>query len=333
MKPISVLFAAALALSACGGNPFGPQDPTKGAPDGTTGTPLPTSGKAISRQEVKVTTQTKDYGNGFAEAFKYNSADDTFSVDGLGFDGANVYQRGTAVASVGGFRVYEGDNTYFDDETGAPINQFEHRAIYGVSKNGKTSFAVVRTGAYIPYGFGGFIYKRNGGVTLPSSGQAAYTGNYAALRDFDGRGGLEYSRGSMQVAIDFEDFNDGDAVQGTVTNRAIYDINGQNITNSVITALNADLDPAEQLTELPTLVFSVGPGAIKSSGEVSGKLTSNYLAGGTSTQFESGKYYALVTDTDALKAGEIVGVIVVEGKDPRYDAVTVRETGGFILYR
>ncbi len=31
-------------------------------------------------------------------------------------------------------------------------------------------------------------------------------------------------------------------------------------------------------------------------------------------------------------AEEIVGIVVVESTDPRNDAVTVRETGGFIVY-
>lgn len=336
MKPIFVLCAAALILAACDGNPF--LSNNEGVPpDGTTGTTGATASSPIKRTEAKVTASGGDYGNGFAEDFKYNAADDTFEVDGLGFDGGNVYQRGSAVASLGPFKVYEGDSTFTDTQTGTVINQFAHRAIYGVSPNGRTSFAVVRTGAYVPYGFGGFVYQRAGGVTLPATGQAAYQGKYAALRDFDGVGGLEYATGDMQVAIDFNDFNDGAAVQGQVYNRAIYDINGTNITGDVIAALNADLDPENAVTRLPTLVFAVGPGTLnagdKAAGEVAGNLNSYIDNGSALETFETGKYYAVLTDGASLDAGEMVGIIVVEADDPRRDGVTVRETGGFILYR
>lgn len=334
MKPIYLLFAAALTLAACDGNPFLPDDPSTGVPPtGTGGTTDGTAKSAIRRVEVKDTST----GNGYAEGFKYNAADDTFDVDGLGFDGGNVYQRGTAVASLGPFKVYEGDNTFTDPATGTVINQFAHRAIYGISSSGRTSFAVVRTGAYIPYGFGGFVYQRDRGVTLPSSGQAGYQGKYAALRDFDGTAGLEYATGDMQVAIDFNDFNDGAAVQGQVFNRAILDSNGNDITGSVITAMNDNLDPTTPLTELPTLVFAVGPGVLnggdKSAGEIAGNLSSHYVDGSGVQTFESGKYYALITNGENLNAGEVVGIIVVEAEDPRLEGVTVRETGGFILYR
>ena len=335
MNPIKHALWLAVLLSACGGNPFLPD--TGGAGNGPVGTegPVGTKGSAITRTEKTVTSAGKDYGNGFAEGFVLNAndpsdpGDDTFSVDGLAFDAANVYQRGTTVSDIGPFQVYEGDSTFTDSETGVNIDQDAYRAIYGASDNGKTNFAIVRTGSYIPYGFGGFIYKRNGGVTLPTAGQAGYAGQYAGLRDFNGVGGLEYTSGDMTMAIDFADFNDGAGVQGLVTNRAIFDINGNDITTDVVDAINIQYDTA--LTELPALVFTVGPGALKSTGEATQGVGSQ--AG--SEKFEAGKYYALIANTDTLNAGEIVGVIVVESKDPRvgFENVTTRETGGFILYR
>ena len=217
--------------------------------------------------------------------------------------------------------------------TGAPIAQFGHRAIYGVSTSGNTEFAIVRTGAYVPYGYGGFVYERDGEVVLPTSGQASYSGDYAGIRDFDGAGGLEYSEGDMTIAIDFNDFNEGAAVAGQVTNRAIFDVNGNDITDDVINALN--IDNESSLTELPTLVFSVGPGSLDANGEMTGELTSSVTnADGAAVGFEEGNYYAVISG-DATQGGqdEVVGIIVVEATDPRYEGVTVRETGGFILYR
>ena len=52
------------------------------------------------------------------------------------------------------------------------------------------------------------------------------------------------------------------------------------------------------------------------------------------TAYEAGNYYAVISG-DATQGGadEVVGIIVVEADDPRSDGVTVRESGGFILYR
>lgn len=331
MKLINGALLAVLLLSACGGNPFlVDTDPDGSGPTGTTGTVNVSAKTPIERRETK----TKS-GNGYVASYAYDKTKDTFAVDGLAFDGGNVYKRvptGRTPAAIDQtFNVYEASSTYADNVTGTPIDQFLHRTIYGVSKNGKTTFAIVRTGAYRDYGFGGFVYARNGKVTLPNTGQAGYTGKYAGLRDFTGAGGLEYASGDMSVAIDFNDFNDGDGVQGRVYNRKIFDMNGKDITAGVLAGINKDLDAP--LTAIPELLFAVGPGVVSAAGEIAGEVDAGYSADGKPTLYQSGKYYALITDTDKINAGEIVGVIVVDGDDKRGDGVTVRETGGFIVYR
>ncbi|MGD9866322.1 MAG: hypothetical protein AB7S99_24255, partial [Pseudodonghicola sp.] len=227
----------------------------------------------------------------------------------------------------------EADQQFTDPENNNPVNQFTHRAIYGVSRNGNTKFAIVRTGAYMPYGFGGFIYQRENGVTLPSTGQATYSGVMAGMRDFNGAAGLEYTTADIDIAIDFDDFNEttggrGDAVQGTITNRKIYDINGKDITGSVLSRINADQNLT--LRSYPVATLTVGPGVMDDNGEMLGQLSSFYTdSSGAVKQFESGKYYAIVS---GKKANQIVGVVVLENTvDPIADAV--RETSGFIVYR
>jgi hypothetical protein len=314
-------------------------DPTK--PEELPGTPNPTPRNGITRYEAL----EEGTGNGYAQDFTYDAAADTYTIDNLGFDGANVYSRGNRVATLGGYNVYEATRTEIDPQTGVAIPQFQHRALAAVSRSGRTEFAIVRTGAYRTYGFGGFVIKRNDNVSMPTTGQAAYTGQYAAVRDFNGIGGLEYSTGDMDIAIDFKDFNVGSAVQGTVQNRQIFDVNGNNITADVLAAMDAKYDPDDKVgpsTELPVLLFKVGPNATDVNGEIRGFLDSAVLdyrndsstAGQpprpTVTVFEDGNYYAIVSGTNA---DEVVGVIVVEAEDPRLDGVTVRETGGFILYR
>jgi hypothetical protein len=348
MKTTIFAIAAVLGLAACSGNPFLIDRDTDGnGPPGTDGTPVAVASRGITRVEEKSTSGSA-LGNGYAEGFVYNAAADTFAVDGLAFDGDNVYARDDTVASLGPYQVYEADATVPDTVTGLPINQFVYRAVQGRSTslvNGQpaTRFAIVRTGSYTPYGFGGFIYERNGPVNLPATGDARYQGRYAGLRDFNGTAGLQYVEGDMAAAIDFDDFNDaneliGDGIRGDVRNRVIRDLNGNDITGAFLAAVNADIaaiDPAAaNLTELPVLFFKVGPGLISRNGEVAGEVASTYFDGNVIKDFEAGKYYAIISDTATTSAGEFVGVVVVEGDVPGTDgSATYRETGGFILYR
>jgi hypothetical protein len=232
--------AALVMLVACSGNPIARDDTTPGGGDGVVdlpGTENPTPRSAITRFE-----EQDDDGNGFVSSVTYNANNDTFEVDGLAFDGNNDYTRDTDVPSIGGpgvggpFAVYEAPQVEPDSVTGVPIAQLNHRAIRGLSVTGRTGFAIARTGAYVDFGFGGFIYSRSDSVTLQTTGQATYTGDYAALRDFSGAGGLEYATGQIVIDIDFEDFNVGDAVKGEVFNRQIFDLAGNNITGNVLAA-------------------------------------------------------------------------------------------------
>lgn len=339
MLAVRTAIFACVVLAACDGNPF----VAKLVDDGTTGNPSvstlsgttdPSETGPILRTEVKGKgpqvggTAPDVRGNGFAEGYVYDPVADTFTVDNLAFDGGNTYQRSTALRDVGIAQVYEAASTYADPDTGANIDQLSYRALYGVSTSGRTSFAIVRTGSYLPYGFGGFMYQRKNGVVLPTAKQAKFSGDYAGIRDFDGAGGLQYTTGRMNVEIDFDDFKgpDGKAIKGTVDNRRIFDLDGNNITNSVLTAINAD--KGSSLTRLPNLLFSVGPGNLDLNGELEGEISSGFVDdAGNPQDFEAGKYYAVISGD---KADEMVGIIVVTSG---VNGVTARETGGFILYR
>ncbi|MBE1284356.1 MAG: hypothetical protein GJ676_13675 [Rhodobacteraceae bacterium] len=356
MKKHIVALAAGIALSACGGgNPFVADDGTGGDPGtgtgGDTGTPIdsdrtvppgtqdPTPNLSIFRSEPTSTVAGRE-GNGFATNIAYDPTTDEFSVDNLGFDGDNTYTRVNTpqiIQTIGHYAMYEAASQLPDTATGTPVNQLTHRAIYGVSRapgeEGRTKFAIVRTGAYVEYGFGGFIYQREGGVTLPTTGQATYKGTSAGLRDYNGTGGLEYTTGDIQIDIDFDDFNDvtgtrGDAVKGKVTNRKIFDLAGNEITKTVLDRINADLSTS--LTAIPTANFVIGPGVMDDNGEILGEINSFYAdSNGQSQVFEEGNYYAVMAGDDA---DEIVGVFVLEtSRDPV--ASNVRDTSGFIVYR
>ena len=175
MKPTLL---ALLLLTACDGNPFvtDPEDPDGG---GTSDFPLtgtttnPRAGASIERVE----NRDEVTGNGYATDISYDAESDSFLVDNLAFDGENVYIRdvgfnaspadapGTLPDT--GVNIFRGEQVVVDDD-GENVFQFSYRALYGTSTSGQTEFAIVRTGSYVEYGFGGFVYKRNGSVTLPS---------------------------------------------------------------------------------------------------------------------------------------------------------------------
>ena len=276
------------------------------------------AGEPLGRREERTVS-----GNGTAEGIIYDSSSDTFEVENLPFDGDNSYARdnsfaGAHLPGAPTFAVYENDRTTTDPVTGAVINQFRHKAIRAVSSSGNVQFSIVRTGEYVGYGFGGFIYQRNNSVTLPTDGQAHYTGNYGGIRDFDGQGGLQYTTGTMNADLDFLD----GSMRADVRNRRIYDVDGTDITDTITDTLG--------LTVMPTLRFRVGPDAIRTNGDVVGTVQSSYTDGdGHRVPYETGNYYAVISGDNAE---EVVGIIVVE--PPTSDTgVTTRETGGFILHR
>lgn len=345
MKKLIVVLATGAVLAGCSdGNPFEEETDTSEVTDPDTGTPIesdrelppgtasPSPSVSLFRSEP-TSSEAATSGNGFATGISYNRATDVFTVDNLAFDASNEYPRGTAVSSLGPYSVYEGPTTEIDPRSGTPIAQLNHRAIYGVSTSGNTQFAIVRTGSYVPYGFGGFVYQRDNGVTLPTTGQAVYSGVMAGMRDFNGATGLQYTEANIQIAIDFDDFNEttgqrGDAVRGRISDRVIYDINGNDVTDSVISRIETDNNIT--LSQYPIATFSIEPGVLDENGEMLGTVQSYYTdSNGQTAIFEEGNYYAIVSGDEAE---EVVGVVVLETTlDPV--ATSVRETGGFIAYR
>lgn len=331
-----------------GGDTGAPIDSDGSLPPGTTD---PTPNTAIFRSEARVTgSDDANYGNGFANSIAYDAANDTFFVGGLAFDGSQPdgveYNRATP-GNLRSHALYEAPATHPDALNSTPIAQFTHRAVYGVSPSGNTEFAIVRTGNYANYGFGGFIYQRNedpadptaDDVVLPTEGQATYSGDYAGLRDFQNRGGLELVQAQAQVDIDFDAFNGNctgvnctNAIRGYIFNREILDLNGNDVSSGYISALNEDLpDGVAPTTIMPEIRFRIGPSVMDQNGEATGEAFTTDPEGDV---LDEGNYYLLLSgDHTASPGGEVVGMVVVEGEDPRFDGVDVRETGGFIATR
>lgn len=348
INAMGLLLCTVLIGCGSGDAPFG-DGPIDQSGDGTIdsdrelppGTAAPKPNDSIFRSEPEGSdTSGGDSGDGFATGVRYDSQSDTFFVDNLAFDGGDdtPYNRGSLVSSLGSnsqYAVYEAVDQYPDAFSEQPINQFTHRAVYGVSNSGETEFAIIRTGAYIGYGFGGFVYERNGSVELPTSGQALYTGQGSGLRDFQDGGGLEYITADVQVAIDFDDFNgdpngtDPGAVRGVVFNQRIFDIAGNDITQGVVDNIN-EVNSAG-LSGMPRATFVIGPGAIDTNGEMTGDVISSFsdLEGNSVDYANEGKYYGILSGENA---DELVGVVVIESR-AESDVTGARNTIGFILDR
>ncbi|GGE34286.1 hypothetical protein GCM10011360_22680 [Primorskyibacter flagellatus] len=347
---------AALALVSCGDgtNPF--DDPAEESTDpeddgSLPGTTNPTATSAIQRYEAET-----ESGGGTALSYEYrnDTGQDEFYVDNLPFDADNTYSRGVAMSSIGpsgAYQVYESDPVAVDPVTSNTVGTFSYRAIYGKSTTGKVQFAIVRSGNYVDYGFGGFVYQRNlqaddgssAGFVLPTctgACQADFAGDYAGLRVFEGSGGLEYVQGNAVLKVDFEDFNNGKTgAVFYVRNRRVFDINGNDITAGYLAALEGQ-DTSTTITNsevlagnLPNLVSAVNSDAADTNGEVSASVTSYVTdSDGGVTNLDTGNFYAIMSGSGAN--GEVVGIVVVEQEDPRSSgSVTAQETGGFILYR
>lgn len=350
-RSLSAVAALAL-LGACNGTqPFfdGENAPWINAPDeGSFAEELPPAEEApaptrrIQRYEAE-----NDSGGGYARDIRYNEGDDTFYVNNLAFDGENTYQRGTAIPSLaaGAFNVYDAEITVNDYLTGNAIDQIEYRAIYAESTNTATDddgnvvprsrFAIVRTGDYSGYGFGGFVYMRDGAVSLPpdnTTGQAGFTGKYAGLRIFDGISKMELTEADIKIDIDFDDFDANNTVKGRLYNRAAYNPDGTAVV------LGDDYDAGElPYGDLP-FVIAEGVDNFNEDGEMFGSVRNTRLDlnSGTQVEYETGKYYGIMAGdlNDPADGGEIVGIIVIDSFDPR-DGIEkqVQETGGFIVYR
>ncbi len=240
----------------------------------------------------------------YLETVSYDPTTDTFTVADLPFDGNGTYDRDDVVASLNGFNVYENNNV---------TERRAYKALHGNSKSGKTNISIVKTGSYSDIGFGGFIYERDGSVTLPISGQATFTGNYAGTRVFDGATGQQYTTGSAFLEVDFNTINRDEAVEGIIFDRQVFDLDG-NLVNLV--------DGDDVAYALPTLVLENG--FLTEAGETTGGVVST-LDG---SDFESGNYYAVLAGDNAE---EIAGIILITSTDPS-SSVTIEETGGFFAY-
>jgi hypothetical protein len=317
---------------------------------GTTAPPL--LGTLSARGDIVRVESANEDGGGFTSLFSYSSDGDVFVIDGLAFDGLNEYERFAALPQLGTVAVYQGDANVADFLTGTDVSQIvPYFALYDVSdvitdegtedQSFRTSFAVVRTGGYRDYGFGTFAYERTGSFVIPTEGQATFNGTYAGLRISDTFTTSDLipedilTSADINIDIDFDDFNGTPGIKGELSNRQAYNVDGSTVETNTSIYTSSGGTNAVQLPDLPFVIRGDGI-TISDDGEIGGNVENTIIdRDGSIVTYETGTYVGILAGdlTDPDDGGEIVGVLVIESEDSRFDGVIFQETGGFIATR
>jgi len=151
---------------------------------------------------------------------EYDREKNDLVINNLPFDGpAGRYDF---MARIGGVKVFESRQT-------ATTGQVKHYAVFVESEHIEAAAAAGAN--WIEYGYGGANINRDRSFSLPRSGEYVYIGEYAAVRTFDDRGGLELVSGDVRIILDVNDFDPVDGIQGaltgTVYNRSVSGVNGE----------------------------------------------------------------------------------------------------------
>ena len=224
----------------------------------------------------------------------YDADNDQVVINNLPFDGPDgVYDRVAARTEIDGFGVFRSQQT-------AETGQRTYYAVFRETDNGAA--AAVGTPNYVGFGFGGGAAIRNNSVTnVPTEGEYVYTGLYGGVRTFSDRGGIELVEGDVLLEVDINDFDETGAVEGRVTNRVTYNING------------VPLQP------LPTIIFAT-TSITANTGVLEQGAASTTNSDGTAR--DSGTYEGLFVGPDGE---EIVGTVNISGTFVSYSIIETIE--------
>lgn len=283
--------ALGFGLTACGGTPPFGGDATEPGADESVGSVFLDDEAAFLR----------------LNNIEYDSSTDTVRLNNLPFDDDNnVYAAIPGAALADGFGAYES----LQDDPG----EVQYFAIFKRSTSGSTQVAAANTTAYADFGYGGAGAQRivGGAPNLPENGPIyIFTGSYAGVRttvDTTGTDDANFVTGDAEVRADFGDFDITGAINGTITNRIIYDANGAALgplaTSIVLEDTTIDRTNG---TIVAAQAFERDATGVVRSGDWSGVIAG---PGGT----------------------EVAGYVLVQDGGGSTDG-DVREVGGFITER
>ncbi|WP_417270230.1 hypothetical protein [Celeribacter sp.] len=360
---LSVLLAG---LSACGSpnKSVGPGGASDTLAPRTTVTGLrgtPDDELSANRSIVRLHAAADDEEYKFADAgaVTVNDNGNTLTIHGMPFDGDDdEYIRLVTAENVNGtagtngdFYIYRNsESTAPDSGGGSGVDQFDYLAIHQTSADNRAYVTLVASASHNEdsINLDGFVYGRNGGVTMPTENQGRWEGDYAALRTFDEQKRIEYISATMGLDIDFEELGSPGALKFDITDRKLYASDGTllgDLTPFYAFAENFSIDAngefqAEgQLGTVLGTVFDDDDGVYVANGELSAGT-------GTIQGMLAGNNGETIVGTLVLVGGnEITGSAFFDhDDDPATPDVlgyiensetsgTVNETGAFILDR
>ena len=199
-------------MAACDGtNPF----MTATAPDGSTeplepGDPNTTVSSKFLWDPARSLTMN---------SVVYDEATDTLTINNLPFDGPDGKYDHVADAP-------DGTPIYASRQT-STTGLLKHYALF--LRSDYIEATAAGSGDWGDYGNAGANVNRSS-FSLPSSGEYVYVGDYAGLRTFDEKGGIELVTGDMELILDILDFDPLNGIQGdiigTITNRTRVNVDG-----------------------------------------------------------------------------------------------------------
>lgn len=233
-------------------------------------------------------------------------SDDTLLINNLPFDNSDATGGGYTREGV----LPNGYERYENPQTGAAG---ERRYFAVFRRSTLAQVAAVGTGDYVDAGFGGLTAQRfnNGGVPAPRPTSYTFTGDYAAVRVTTLSGGtddVEFITGDATLSADILDFDTTGAVEGLITNRVLYDSNGNLLgtLNDFLSLATAEIDFTSAAINASTAVARDGVG-----------------------QTGSGQWQGIFAGPNGE---EIAGIVVIDGTTTTGEPDdTVRETGTFIV--
>lgn len=258
-------------------------------------------------------------GNAFAydDQGTADPSDDTLLVNNVPFDNSDLtgggYTRSTTTLP-NAFDVYESNSGTSGSRQYFAVFQ---RAEY-------SEVAAIATGDYVAFGFGAATAQQltdDNGIPAERPEFYTFTGDYAAVRVTTADGGeddIEFITGDANLQVDILDFDVDGAVEGTIVNRDVYDVDGAFVTtlNDFVSLATADID------------FSTGD--IGSSTASSFEVVVDPDTGEPSLEeVTTGEWQGFFAGPNGE---EIAGFVVLEGDTTAAEAEdVVRETGVFIV--
>ena len=214
---------------------------------------------------------------------EYDSENDELIINNLPFDGpSGRYDR---FGNVGAAGAYESRQTQY-------TGRVKHYAVFLRSEHIEAAAAA---GAdWVEFGYGGANITRDS-FSAPIDGEYVYFGDYAGVRTFSDRSGLELVSGDVSILLDVNDFDPVDGIQGAIVG-TIY--------NRSISGLVGSANASLQNVGLVLVEFTTDDGTFNGGGSVTS------LANGTDGG--SGSFDGFLAGPNSTDIG---ANIVMEGRD------------------